>query len=223
MQDETGARLSRLAPVGDARDTAEPRGVQARRPPAGGGEVLIRAIRPEDKRGLQEGIERLTPQSRYRRFFSPMPRVTSAQMRYLTEVDHHDHEALLAIDPESADGVGVARFVRSQEDPAAAEVAVAVSDEWQRRGVATRLLYELTARAREEGIQRFTASVLAENRAALEMMHKLGDARVLGADHGVIELVMDLPQEGVPAALSAAVRAAARGDIAHAAAQRQPS
>lgn len=223
MKDETGARLRRLAPVGDTRDSIPSGGEEVRRALAGGGEVLIRPIRPEDKRGLQRGIERLTPQSRYRRFFSPMPRVTRAQMRYLTEVDHHKHEALLAIDPRSRDGVGVARFVRSNEDPAVAEVAVAVSDEWQHRGVATRLLYELTARAREEGIRRFTASVLAENQAALEMMHKLGKARVLGAERGVIELVMDVPAEGLPDALSAAVRAAARGDIAHAAAQRQSS
>ncbi|HEV2981873.1 MAG TPA: hypothetical protein VGX51_10615, partial [Solirubrobacteraceae bacterium] len=72
--------------MGDSRDTARPRDEEVHRPLARGGEVLIRPIRPEDKRGLQQGIERLTPQSRYRRFFSPMPRVTSAQMRYLTEV-----------------------------------------------------------------------------------------------------------------------------------------
>jgi RimJ/RimL family protein N-acetyltransferase len=220
MTDKTGARLSRLAPV-EGRAAAQSGAGSLRRRLADGGEVLIRPIRPEDKRGLQQGIERLSPQSRYRRFFSPVPRVTGAQLRYLTEVDHHTHEALLAIDPRSSDGVGVARFVRSREDPAAAEVAVAVSDEWQRRGVATLLLYELTARARADGVRRFTASVLAENQAALEMMHKLGEARVVGAEGAVIELVMQLPAEGVPEALTAAVRAAARGDIAHAAAQRQ--
>jgi GNAT superfamily N-acetyltransferase len=210
MADRTGARLPRLEPVGDSRDGE----VELRRQLAGAEEVLVRPIRPEDKHGLQQGIERMSPQSRYRRFFSPVPRVTGAQMRYLTEVDHHTHEALLAIDPRSRDGIGVARFVRSAEDPAAAEVAVAVSDEWQRRGVATLLLYELTARAREEGISRFTASVLAENQAALEMMHKLAEARVVHAEQGVVELVMDLPEEGVPEALTTAVRAAARGDIA---------
>jgi RimJ/RimL family protein N-acetyltransferase len=109
--------------------------------------------------------------------------------------------------------------VRSHEDSAAADIAVAVSHDWQRRGVATLLLHELTARAREEGIGRFTASVLAENEAALEMMRKLGEARVLHAEQGVIELVMDLPADGVPATLTAAVRAAARGDIAHAGTQ----
>jgi RimJ/RimL family protein N-acetyltransferase len=223
MKDETGARLRRLAPVGDNRDEPGPRGEEVRRRLAGGEEVLIRPIRAEDKDGLRQGIERLSPQSRYRRFFTPVPRVTSAQMRYLTEVDHRTHEALLAIDPDSRQGVGVARFVRSLQDPDTAEVAVAVSDEWQRRGVATRLLYELTARAREEGIRRFSASVLAGNQAAIEMMRKLGEARVLGTEGGVLELVMDLPPEGVPEALSAAVRAAARGDIAHAAAQRRPS
>jgi RimJ/RimL family protein N-acetyltransferase len=219
MTDETGARLPRLAPVGKSRDAAHPRRGEVRRHLAGGGEVLIRPIRPEDKRGLQQGLERLSPQSRYRRFFSPVPRLSRAQMRYLTEVDHHDHEALLAIDPRSRDGVGVARFVRSQEDSAVAEVAVAVSDEWQRRGVATLLLGELTARAREEGIRRFTASVLAENTAALEMLRKLGEARVFGADQSVVELVMALPAAGVPETLSVAVRAAARGDIAPAGAQ----
>ena len=219
MSDKTGARLLRLAPVDDSRDATQPRPEELRRGLAGGGEVLIRPIRPDDKRGLQQAIERMSPQSRYRRFFSPVPRVTGAQLRYLTEVDHHTHEALLAIDPVSEDGVGVARFVRSQEDPAVAEVAVAVSDDWQRRGVATLLLYELTTRAREEGIRRFTASVLAENQAALDMMRKLGEARVRHAEQGTVELVMDLPAEGVPAALSAAVRAAARGDIAHAGTQ----
>jgi RimJ/RimL family protein N-acetyltransferase len=219
MQDKTGARLRRLAPVGDDRDAAKPRAAALRRQLAGRGEVLIRPIRPEDKRGLQQGIERLTPESRYRRFFSPMPRLSSAQMRYLTEVDHHDHEALLAIDPRSNEGVGVARFVRSREDAAVAEVAVAVSDEWQRRGVATLLLRELTVRAREERVRRFTASVLAGNDAALEMLRKLGGARVLSSEQGVIELVMDLPAEGLPETLSVAVRAAARGDIAPAGAR----
>src|SRR5439155_11604735 len=130
-----------------------------------GDEVLIRPVRPEDKRGLLEGFQRLGPESRYRRFLSVRPTLSKAELRYLTEVDHSEHEALLAIDPQTRDGLGVARFVRSSEDPSVAEVAVAVTDSWQRRGLGTTLLLELARRAREEGIEHFSALVLAENDA----------------------------------------------------------
>ena len=178
-----------------------------------GDEVLIRPVRPEDKRGLLEGFQRLGPESRYRRFLSVRPTLSKAELRYLTEVDHSEHEALLAIDPQTRDGLGVARFVRSSEDPSVAEVAVAVTDSWQRRGLGTTLLLELARRAREEGIEHFSALVLAENDAISELLFKLGDVRVTGRGTGVVELVMDLPDEGIPPTLRHTVRAAARGEL----------
>jgi RimJ/RimL family protein N-acetyltransferase len=178
-----------------------------------GEEVTIRPIGPQDKDGLREGIERLGEQSRYRRFFSSATITGERELRYLSDVDHHDHEALLAIDPRSGEGIGVARFVRSRENPDTAEVAVAVSDEWQGRGLGTTLLLELAKRAREEGVRRFSASVLAGNDTMFEVLRRLGDAEVTGQDHGVIELLMDVPEEGIPEALAHAVRAAARGEI----------
>lgn len=178
-----------------------------------GDEVLIRPVRPEDKRGLLEGFQRLGPESRYRRFLSVRPTLSKAELRYLTEVDHSEHEALLAIDPQTRDGLGVARFVRSSEDPSVAEVAVAVTDSWQRRGLGTTLLLELARRAREEGIEHFSALVLAENDAISELLFKLGDVRVTGRGTGVVELVMDLPDEGIPQTLRHTVRAAARGEL----------
>src|SRR5439155_26091050 len=149
-----------------------------------GDEVLIRPVRPEDKRGLLEGFQRLGPESRYRRFLSVRTTLSKAELRYLTEVDHSEHEALLAIDPQTRDGLGLARFVRSSEDPSVAEVAVAVTDSWQRRGLGTTLLLELARRAREEGIEHFSASVLAENDAISELLFKLGDVRVTGRGTG---------------------------------------
>ncbi len=190
---------------------SEPRTRRRRLP--GGEEVLVRPIRAQDKGGLLEGLERLGPESRYHRFFAPTPTLGPAQLRYLTEVDHHTHEALLAIDPQSSDGLGVARFVRSREDPTVAEVAVAVADDWHRRGVATVLVTELAARAREEGIRRFSASVLAENEAMIQLLAKLGAAAATRPSHGVLELLMDLPDEGIPETLRHAVRAAARGEL----------
>jgi len=178
-----------------------------------GDEVLIRPIRPEDKRGLLEGVERLGPESRYRRFLSATPTLSKAALRYLTEVDHQAHEALLAVDPRTRDGLGVARFVRSTDDPTVAEVAVAVTDSWQRRGLGTALLVELAARAREEGVEHFSALVLAENDAIIELLRRLGDVQVTGRSSGVVELLMDLPDEGIPETLRQTVRAAARGEL----------
>src|SRR5216117_3966495 len=113
-----------------------------RAPLPDGTELLVRQLRPSDKRLLAEGIERLSPESRYRRFFRPLDRLSERDLAYLTEIDHTDHEALAAIDPRSGALVGVARYVRGA-DPHLAEVSVAVGDPWQRRGVATALLERL--------------------------------------------------------------------------------
>ena len=70
---------------------------------------------------------------------------------------------------------------------------MAVVDDWQGRGLGTVLLHDLAARAREEGIERFSASVLADNKAMIEAFHRLGHVRVSGRDTGVVELVIELP------------------------------
>jgi RimJ/RimL family protein N-acetyltransferase len=178
-----------------------------------GDRLLVRPIGPDDKQKLLDAFERLSPESRYRRFFSATPKLRAGQVRYLTEVDHHTHEALVAVDPRSNEGLGVARFIRSPDDPAVAEIAVAVIDDWHGRGLGTALLHGLTARAREEGVERFSAMVLAENEPMLDLLRRLGDVEVTGRDHGVIELLMDLPHEGMPDALRDTVRGAARGDV----------
>ena len=74
--------------------------------------MIVRPIRPGDKELLAAGFDRLSDDSRYRRFLTSMPRLSSSQLAYLTEVDHRDHEALLAIDEASGRAVGVARYVR---------------------------------------------------------------------------------------------------------------
>src|SRR5918999_518767 len=124
-----------------------------------GARIEIRPIRPDDREELADGLRRMSPESRYRRFFSAIDRLSDAQLRYLTEVDHRDHEALVARDPEEERGIGVARFVRSETDPELAEVAVAVADDWHSRGVGSALLARLSERARDEGIRRFGAEI----------------------------------------------------------------
>ena len=157
-----------------------------------GSRVEIRPIEPDDRAALAEGFERLSPESRYRRFFGPMPHLSESFLDYLTRVDHHDHEALVAVDPQTGDGVGVARYVRT--DPAVAEPAVVVADDWQGRGVATCLLDALADRAREEGIERFEAPVLATNDDAIAVLERLGSARIRPEGREV-RLTVDLPRE----------------------------
>jgi RimJ/RimL family protein N-acetyltransferase len=175
-------------------------------------QVEIRPIEPDDKDALARGFDRLSERSRYRRFLSPRGPLTDAELRYLTEVDHHDHEALVAVEPETGQGVGVARFVRSPEDPKLAELAVAVADDWQGRGVGSLLAAELAKRAREEGITCFTALVLAENDVMLGLLQELGHVRTGRTELGTVELAVDLPDDGI-SRLRRLLRAVARGDI----------
>jgi GNAT superfamily N-acetyltransferase len=124
------------------RPTAEP--VRLR----DGAEIFVRPVTPRDKRAIARGLERLSEESRYRRFFAPVHRLSDRDLAYLTEVDHHDHEALVAY-AGSGEPLGVARYVRLHDEPSKAEVAVAVVDDWQGRGVATELLAFLRRALRE--------------------------------------------------------------------------
>jgi GNAT superfamily N-acetyltransferase len=132
--------------------------------------VLVRPVQPTDGALLLDGFARLSLQSRYGRFLTAKRELTPAEVRFLTCVDHHDHDAIGAIDPMTGRGVGVARFVRSKTDPQAAEVAITVVDEWQRRGVGTLLLRRLAERARNAGVFYFTAVVAAENDAMIGLL-----------------------------------------------------
>jgi GNAT superfamily N-acetyltransferase len=174
-----------------------------------GSRLVVRPVRPDDRALLLAGFERLGPESRYRRFLSPMPELTEDAVTYLTDVDHHDHEALAAIDPTTGDGVGVARFVRCAGRPDTAEAAVAVIDDWQGRGVGTALLDLLAQRARAEGIVRFTALLLAQNREMLELLEALGPVRVVDRQTGTIEIEAELPADGAGPQLRQALRASA--------------
>jgi GNAT superfamily N-acetyltransferase len=164
---------------------------------ADGTEVVIRQVRPDDKRLLADGLERLSPESRYRRFFRPLTELSERDLAYLTEIDHHDHEALAAIDPRTGDLIGVARYVRGAE-PELAEVSVVVGDPWQRRGVATTLLEHLVERARVAGITHFVALVMDENTDAIRLFERRvpGHARPRRSISGHLELVIELPEPG---------------------------
>jgi RimJ/RimL family protein N-acetyltransferase len=182
-----------------------------------GHRVLVRALRPDDGPGLAEAFEQLSDTSRYRRFFTAKPRLSEQTLAFLTAVDHHDHEALVAIVPGSGQLVGVARFIRIPRQPDQAEVAVTVIDSWQRRGLGTALLRELAQQATEGGIRYFTADILAENQPMLTLARQLGDTET--TCHGsTVSARIDLPAAAEQAGTSGydchdLLRAAAQGEF----------
>jgi L-amino acid N-acyltransferase YncA len=177
-----------------------------------GTEVAVRPVEAGDAELLRAGFERLSSQSRYRRFLTAMPELSTAAVRYLTEVDHRDHEALVALEQGGA-GVGVARYVRETRDPQAAEAAVTVVDDWQGRGVGSLLLRVLADRARQEGVRTFTALLLAENGEMLDLFERLGPVRTVDREPGVVAIEVALPPEGVDGPLADLLRGAASGRL----------
>jgi RimJ/RimL family protein N-acetyltransferase len=138
-----------------------------------GSQVVIRPVNSADAPLLADGYARLSDRSRRMRFMTTKIELSPAELRYFTDVDHHDHEALGALSHADGRGVGIARYVRDAEDPAAAEVAVTIVDDWQGRGLGTELMAQLSDRARREGIHRFTALVAAENAAVAALLRNM--------------------------------------------------
>jgi RimJ/RimL family protein N-acetyltransferase len=165
----------------------------ALRPSAGIPEIALRPIRPDDKDLLVAGLGRLSERSVYQRFLSPKPRLTASELRYLTEVDHVDHVALVAVLAKSpATLVGVGRWVRDDEHPDEAEMAITVADDLQGRGVGSAIGRALADAALERGITRFTATMLADNVAAHRLFAKISHHLAVTRASGVDELVAEL-------------------------------
>ena len=141
-----------------------------------GSTVAIRPLEPGDGDRVLEVWNGMSELSRRRRFLAPADELSDEDLRYLVEVDHRRHDALLALD-EAGRGVAVARYVRSPDDRASAELAVVVTDAWHRRGLATELLVRLSERARENGIERYTAVVSEDNVVVLDALERAGAER----------------------------------------------
>lgn len=179
-----------------------------------GAEVEIRRLRPTDVPALRDAFERLSAESRRLRFISPKVRLSEAELRYLTDVDGHRHEALAASDARTGAGIGVARFIRLEDEPDVAEVAVTVVDEWQHRGLGTLLLEALAERARSEGITHFSALISSDNTVMLDMLrHSGGELQPTAAGGGVVEYRSSLREPGLASDLRQALRSAAEGTL----------
>lgn len=187
-----------------------------------GSHIRVRQGHSSDRDLLLRGFARLGEVSRYRRFLVAMPELSDQMVSYLTEIDHHNHEALIALEERTGEGIGVARFVRDPERPDAAEVAVAVIDEWQGKGVGTVLLETIGARAREEGIATFTAVMLATNQQMLELLTALGEVTIVDRDVGTVEVEVPLQPVGLAPALTKLLKIAARTRASDPGGERRP-
>jgi RimJ/RimL family protein N-acetyltransferase len=158
-------------------------------------DVAVRRLRKGERTPVLQVFDGLSDRSRLLRFHSSKPRLPDAELDRLVDVGCCGREAVAAVESESGRSVGIARFVRDRTEPDAAEVAFAVVDVWQGRGVGKRLLAELVPLARAAGIARFRASVVAGNEAALALLRRAG--RIAAAEYvdGAFELVVELHDE----------------------------
>ncbi|HET9769666.1 MAG TPA: GNAT family N-acetyltransferase [Acidimicrobiia bacterium] len=143
---------------------------------ADGTPVTVRPFRPGDGSLLVAGFDRMSPESRYRRFLTPMPRLTGSMLAFLTSVDGVDHRAWGAIvdEPGGEFAAGVVRWVRTRADPAVADMAVTVVDDYQGRGLGGLLVDVAVRDASAFGVERFEGAVLAENLPSRRMLARPG-------------------------------------------------
>jgi GNAT superfamily N-acetyltransferase len=143
-----------------------------------GGFVHIRAIRPDDKQRLLDAFHRLSGRSVYLRFFGSKQDLSQKELTELTEIDFVRHVALVVTLWENGEEriIGVGRYIVMERPwpTRHAEIALAVADEHQGRGIGTILLEDLVSIARAGGISGFEADVLAENRKMLDIFSHSG-------------------------------------------------
>jgi GNAT superfamily N-acetyltransferase len=155
--------------------------------------VVLRHVRPDDAGELRASFDRLSPTSRYRRFMAGVQELSDEMVRYLTQVDGHDHVAIVATGALAGAGaergLGIARFVRMKDDPTVAEAALTVIDDMQKKGLGRMLAIALARAALERGITHFRGEILADNAPVRALLDEVG-ATVRPVEEG--SLVFDI-------------------------------
>jgi GNAT superfamily N-acetyltransferase len=164
---------------------------------ADGTPVRLRLIRPEDKDRLRAGFDLLSAESRYARFLAPKTSLSDDELRYLCDVDHENHLAITAARDDqpdgSAEGLGIARFIRLVDRPTTSEAAIAVADAAQHRGLGTLLFMRLVAAAAERGVERFRCEVLGSNTGMAALLAQISPDRTIEVGSGVMSIEIALP------------------------------
>jgi len=137
-----------------------------------GEQLLIRPLRPGDRQTYADAVAGMSVRSRYLRFAAAKPRFSNRELDFLTHPDGDRHVAFVVLEPQTRRGVAVGRYVRSDERTA--DIAVGVTDAWQRRGIGNLLLARLIDQARANALSALTATALAENVGSKHMLHTGG-------------------------------------------------
>jgi GNAT superfamily N-acetyltransferase len=147
----------------------------------------VRALGPDDRDALAKTFQRMSPESRRRRFLGAKPALSSRELTMLTDIDHVSHEALVAVDESDGSIVGVARYNAWAGREGVADLAVAVIDDWQGRRLGTRLAMQTIQRAKLNGFSLVTGTTFWDNRPARRMMRTLG-FNTVGYDGALLDM-----------------------------------
>lgn len=139
-----------------------------------GERLRVRPMRRADRAKYVAGVAALSPRSRYQRFAAPIPKLSERQIDQMMCIDGERHVVLGAFTADEQTGVGVARYIRLAESPSMAEVAIAIADDYQGRGLGRELLERLTEHARVHGVELLVASMLSENHASARLARAIG-------------------------------------------------
>ena len=153
----------------------------------------LATVEASDGEAVVRLFDRLSPESVYRRYFSPLAR--REQLRAsVARIDHHDREAVAAV--EGGEVVGMAEYARPAGSRLA-DLAIVVADAWQRQGLGTRLMAALAMRAAEEGIEGFDVDIQGDNYGALRLFKRVAPGVRMAFSAGIGEAVIPLQHEEV--------------------------
>lgn len=166
--------------------------------PGGPFQLIVRPVQRGDRALLVQGFAELGEDSRYRRFFTPKADLSAEDLKGLTESDG-EHALVLGLVARDAEGrerpVGVARYVRLQDEPDVAEAAVTIVDAMQRKGLGKLLLRALSTAAYEHGVRRFRGQVLSDNFGAQKLLRSLDpNLHLIARDPGSEQYEVVLPR-----------------------------
>jgi RimJ/RimL family protein N-acetyltransferase len=159
--------------------------------------VTVRSIRAEDSGSVLEAFKGMDKESIYRRFFSPKKELLPAELEELTDMDFSNVVALV-VTKTSAEGellIGGGRYAVDAPGATQAEIAFMTNGSYRGLGIASLVLKHLVRIAREAGLMRFEAEVLAENQPMLAAFRRSGLPMSLQRDGGTFHVTLSLQSE----------------------------
>lgn len=168
--------------------------------------VTLAPLTPAAKPLIAQGIERVSPESSRRRFFTVRRRFSERELDEMTTLDGYDRHAIGATgwSAQGPVGAGIARYARAAGDPTTAEVALLVVDDYQGMGLGRLMLARIAQAASARGIERFTALVLRDNAPMLGLLRRYAPGLSVADAGEHLRVEVPLPRRSWWAALTAA-------------------